>query len=42
MVQRHGGEVSVFSTGIPGEGSEFIVRLPLMDAPPDAAGVADD
>jgi signal transduction histidine kinase len=38
MVQRHGGEVSVFSTGIPGEGSEFIVRLPLMDAPPDGVG----
>jgi PAS domain S-box-containing protein len=42
MVQRHGGEVSVFSTGIPGEGSEFIVRLPLMDAPPDAPGMGND
>jgi signal transduction histidine kinase len=41
MVQHHGGEVSVFSTGIPGEGSEFVVRLPLMDAQPDGPGMAD-
>jgi PAS domain S-box-containing protein len=40
MVQRHGGEVSVYSTGIAGEGAEFVVRLPLMDAPPDVAGMA--
>jgi PAS domain S-box-containing protein len=42
MVQHHGGQVSVFSTGVPGEGSEFIVRLPLMDAPPDAPGMGND
>ncbi|SKA25012.1 sensor histidine kinase [Novilysobacter spongiicola] len=30
MVQRHGGSVSAFSTGIPGEGAEFIVRLPAI------------
>lgn len=31
MVQRHGGEVSAFSAGKPGEGAEFVVRLPLAD-----------
>ena len=36
MVQRHGGEVSAFSTGEPGQGAEFVVRLPLMEAPPPA------
>jgi signal transduction histidine kinase len=41
MVQRHAGEVSVFSTGVPGEGAEFVVRLPLMDAPPDRPGMSD-
>ena len=39
MVQRHGGDVSVFSTGVAGEGAEFVVRLPLMDVPPDASGM---
>ena len=29
LVALHGGEVSAFSTGVPGEGSEFLVRLPL-------------
>jgi PAS domain S-box-containing protein len=33
MVQRHDGEVSAFSTGEPGQGAEFVVRLPLIDAP---------
>jgi signal transduction histidine kinase len=37
MVQRHGGEVSVFSTGVAGEGAEFVVRLPLMAT--DASGI---
>jgi PAS domain S-box-containing protein len=32
MVQRHGGEVSAFSTGEPGQGAEFVVRLPLLEA----------
>jgi len=30
MVQRHGGEVSAFSTGEPGKGVEFVVQLPLI------------
>ncbi|MEG3183422.1 PAS domain-containing sensor histidine kinase [Lysobacter erysipheiresistens] len=30
MVQRHGGEVSAFSSGEPGKGVEFVVRLPLI------------
>ncbi|MCJ0825164.1 PAS domain-containing sensor histidine kinase [Luteimonas sp. 50] len=32
----HDGDVSAFSTGRPGEGAEFIVRLPLVDAPAEA------
>src|SRR5690606_35591733 len=30
MVKRHGGEVSAFSTGEPGRGVEFVVKLPLQ------------
>jgi CheY-like chemotaxis protein len=33
LVSMHGGDVSAFSKGIPGEGSEFIVRLPAVAAP---------
>jgi PAS domain S-box-containing protein len=33
MVMLHGGEVSAHSTGIPGEGAEFVVRLPLAEPP---------
>jgi len=33
MVLRHDGEVSAFSTGEPGQGAEFVVCLPLIDAP---------
>ncbi|WP_444813346.1 hybrid sensor histidine kinase/response regulator [Variovorax saccharolyticus] len=29
----HGGEVSAFSKGVPGEGAEFIVSLPTITAP---------
>ena len=29
LVTLHGGEVSAFSVGVPGKGSEFVVRLPL-------------
>jgi len=32
MVSLHGGEVSAHSTGISGEGAEFVVRLPLVDS----------
>ena len=35
MVLHHDGEVSAFSTGEPGKGAEFVVRLPLVDAPAD-------
>ncbi|MDQ2641594.1 MAG: PAS domain S-box protein [Pseudomonadota bacterium] len=34
MVARHGGEVSAFSSGKPGQGCEFIVKLPTIPAPP--------
>jgi PAS domain S-box-containing protein len=30
LVTLHGGDIGAFSTGIPGKGSEFIVRLPLL------------
>lgn len=33
LVALHRGEVSAFSTGEPGKGSEFVVRLPLAAAP---------
>ncbi|GAA4343515.1 PAS domain-containing sensor histidine kinase [Variovorax defluvii] len=33
LVTLHGGEVAAFSKGLPGEGSEFVVRLPLGPAP---------
>jgi PAS domain S-box-containing protein len=32
LVALHRGEVSAFSTGEPGKGSEFVVRLPLVAA----------
>jgi len=35
LVHLHGGDVSAFSTGVPGEGAEFLVHLPLV-APPGA------
>jgi PAS domain S-box-containing protein len=35
VVLHHDGEVSAFSTGEPGKGTEFVVRLPLVDAPAD-------
>src|SRR5688500_5227044 len=34
MVSRHGGEVSAFSTGEPGQGAEFVIHLPLVEPPP--------
>ena len=33
MVQQHGGDVSAFSNGEPGQGAEFVVSLPLIDPP---------
>jgi PAS domain S-box-containing protein len=36
VVLQHDGEVSAFSSGEPGKGAEFVVRLPLVDAPVDA------
>lgn len=37
LVALHGGEVSAFSNGMPGEGCEFIVQLPTIPAPMDHA-----
>ena len=34
LVTLHGGEVSAFSVGVPGKGSEFVVRLPLATSDP--------
>jgi signal transduction histidine kinase len=34
IVVLHEGDVSAFSTGVPGDGSEFVVHLPLIKAPP--------
>jgi PAS domain S-box-containing protein len=33
LVALHGGEVSAFSTGVPGQGSEFVIHLPRVEAP---------
>lgn len=33
LVTDHGGQVSAFSTGVAGEGTEFIVSLPLIEVP---------
>ena len=33
MVSQHGGEISAFSTGVPGQGAEFVIHLPLIDPP---------
>jgi PAS domain S-box-containing protein len=33
LVVLHGGDVSAFSTGVPGKGAEFVVRLPSSPAP---------
>ncbi|GAB3732248.1 PAS domain-containing sensor histidine kinase [Luteimonas pelagia] len=36
LVTDHGGDVSAFSSGVAGEGAEFIVSLPLVAPPADA------
>jgi PAS domain S-box-containing protein len=41
LVELHGGEVEAKSNGI-GEGSEFIVRLPVLDVEGDEGRVASD
>ena len=33
LVHLHGGEVSAFSTGVEGEGAEFLIHLPLVPPP---------
>ena len=38
LVELHGGAVSAMSEGL-GHGSEFVVRLPIMDAPPPEVSV---
>jgi signal transduction histidine kinase len=40
LVTLHGGDISLFSTGQPGEGAEFVVRLVQMAPPPDAPSQA--
>ena len=35
MVALHGGDVRAASSGVPGEGAEFVVSLPLVDEPAD-------
>jgi CheY-like chemotaxis protein len=37
LVGLHGGEVSVSSSGQPGEGAEFLIRLPATTAPSTVA-----
>jgi signal transduction histidine kinase/DNA-binding response OmpR family regulator len=44
LVELHGGQVEVFSEGL-GQGSDFVVRLPLAalpNAPPDGRSLAQD
>lgn len=33
LVTLHGGDISAFSKGLPGEGAEFVIRLPRTAAP---------
>jgi PAS domain S-box-containing protein len=40
LISLQKGEVSAFSTGVDGAGSEFVIRLPRIPAPPDS-GVAE-
>jgi CheY-like chemotaxis protein len=42
LVTLHGGEVSAFSKGVPGEGAEFVIRLPCVGAPCDGAAQVQD
>lgn len=37
LVEMHGGSVEAHSVG-PGQGSEFIIRLPLLPADPSTRG----
>lgn len=39
LVHLHDGQLELYSAGVPGKGSEFIVRLPLADAPNDLASL---
>jgi PAS domain S-box-containing protein len=41
IVARHHGDVGVYSSGQPGEGAEFVVRLPTIPAPPQPPAAAD-
>ncbi|MDH3601251.1 MAG: PAS domain S-box protein [Candidatus Tectomicrobia bacterium] len=40
LVEQHGGSISASSVGV-GHGSEFVVRLPLVEAPASAAPEAE-
>jgi PAS domain S-box-containing protein len=41
LAQLQGGEVAAHSTGVPGQGAEFIVRFPAAPAPPRRAPEAE-
>ncbi len=41
LVERHGGSVTAFSDG-PNRGSEFVIRLPVLEEPVSAAAAAAD
>lgn len=41
LLEMHGGRVEGISAGIMGQGSEFVVRLPLAEAPAQAAHSVD-
>ncbi len=36
LVSLHGGQVSMFSRGLPREGAEFVISLPVIDPPAEA------
>ncbi|MDB5743641.1 MAG: sensor hybrid histidine kinase [Polaromonas sp.] len=40
LVALHGGDVSAFSKGVDGEGAEFVIRLPCVEAPAQESELA--
>ena len=42
LVTLQGGDVSAFSNGVEGEGTEFVIRLPTIPAPLDLASTGTD
>ena len=41
IVALHHGDISVYSSGQPGKGAEFVIHLPLIPAPPHPADAVD-